>query len=106
MDQVPDWIVLPPMLAAASVVTLWMAGAIYFDVCGGGSRGRVAEMAWVAGVVAVFALWQPTWQPFAALLGTLAVFLVWWFRLKPSHDRRTGTGVWQSCQGPPAMGTR
>ena len=35
----------------------------------------------------LFAAWQPLWQPFAALLGVAALFLVWWLRQKPSHDR-------------------
>ena len=87
MGRLPEWVVLAPMLGAAAVVTVWVAGAIYYDVCGGGARGRAAAAAWVAGAVAAFALWRPTWQPLAALLGATAVFLAWWLRLKPSHDR-------------------
>lgn len=87
MDRLPEWVGLALMLGAAAVVTLWMAGAIYYDVCGGGTRGRAAAAVWVAGAIAAFALWQPTWQPFAALLGVTAGFLAWWLRLKPSHDR-------------------
>jgi hypothetical protein len=47
----------------------------------------VAAAGWVGGVGSLFAFWQPLWQPFAALLGATALFLVWWLRLKPSHDR-------------------
>ena len=54
-------------------------------------RGQVGPVgrrsAWVVGVVALFAAWQPLWQPFAVLLGVAALFLVWWLRQKPSHDR-------------------
>ena len=87
MDRVPEWVVVAPLFAVATAVTLWMAGAIYYDVCGAGRWGRLAALAWVVAVSALFTLWRPLWQPFAALLGALALFLVWWLRLKPSHDR-------------------
>jgi hypothetical protein len=32
-------------------------------------------------------VWQPLWQPFVILLGIAALFLGWWLRQKPSHDR-------------------
>src|SRR6476620_7501806 len=92
MDQIAEWIVLALMLATASAVTLWMAGAIYYDVCGGARWGRWLAVAWVVAVVALFIAWQPLWQPFAVVLGVLALFLVWWSRLKPSHDRE-----WDPC---------
>jgi len=87
MDRVPEWVVFAPVLAVAAAVTLWVAGAIYYDVYGAGRWGRLAAVAWVVGVAALFALWRPPWQPFAALLGATALFLAWWLRLKPSHDR-------------------
>ena len=74
-------------LAGAAVTTLWMAGAIYYDVCGGRKWGRLLALSWVVGVIALFAAWRPVWQPFAVLLGVTAVFLTWWFRQKPSHNR-------------------
>ena len=52
-----------------------------------GGWGRVLAAGWVAGAVVLFAAWQPLWQPFAVLLGVAALFLVWWLRQKPSHDR-------------------
>jgi hypothetical protein len=87
MNRVPEWVVIASLLAAAAAVTLWMAGAIYYDVCGTGRRGRAAAAAWVVGVAVLFALWRPPWQPFAALLGATALFLAWWLRQRPSHDR-------------------
>jgi hypothetical protein len=87
MDRVPEGVVFAAMIAASTAVTLWMAGAIYYDVCGARRPGRLAAIAWVVGVAALFALWRPLWQPFAALLGAATLFLAWWLRLKPSHDR-------------------
>jgi hypothetical protein len=44
-------------------------------------------LAWALGVIAMFAAWRPLWQPIVALLGAEFLFLVWWYRLKPSNDR-------------------
>lgn len=87
MDQMREWIVLALILAVASIVALWMAGAIYYDVCGAGRWGRLVAASWCVGVVVLFVAWQPPWRPLATLLCLTALFLVWWFRLKPRHDR-------------------
>jgi hypothetical protein len=75
------------MLASAAVITLWTAGAIYYDVCDGCKWGRLLALSWTLGVIALFAAWQPIWQPLLALVGFTVVFLAWWLRLKPSHKR-------------------
>jgi hypothetical protein len=87
MGRIPDWIVLVPPLALAAVLTPWIAGAVYYDVCGGRRWAWLPAAGWVVAVVTLFAVWQPIWQVFAALLGVAALFLAWWLRLKPSHDR-------------------
>lgn len=81
------WIIPALVLANAAAITLWMAGAIYYDVCRETSGGRLVAAAWVGGVILLFVAWQPLWQPFTVLLGTAALFLGWWLRQKPSHDR-------------------
>jgi hypothetical protein len=75
------------LLLGCAALIVWTAGAIFFDVCGGARWGRWGALAWTAGVSALFTVWQPLWQPFVALLGAEALFLVWWLRLKPSHNR-------------------
>jgi len=80
------------MLALAAAVTLWIAGAIHYDVCSGSKRGWVLAAAWIGGVIVLFAAWQPLWQSFFVLVGVLVVFLGWWLKLKPSHDRD-----WDPC---------
>jgi hypothetical protein len=82
-----EWIVTVLMLASAAGITLWMAGAIYSDVCRGAKWGRWLAVGWAVGVVSLFAAWQPPWQPFVVLLGALALFLSWWLRQRPSLDR-------------------
>ena len=74
-------------LLACALVAVWMVGAIYFDVCGGARWGRWVALAWAVGVVAMFVVWRPLWQPIVALLGAESLFLAWWFRQKPSNDR-------------------
>ena len=62
-------IITVALLLACAVITVWTAGAIYYDVCGGAKWGRWVALGWVVGVIALFAAWQPLWQPFVALLG-------------------------------------
>jgi hypothetical protein len=87
MSSLPEWILVVLMLATAAAMTLWTAGAIYYDLCGGARWGRLVAVGWVLGVVVLFVSWQPLWQPFIVLLATTALFLVWWFGQKPSQDR-------------------
>jgi hypothetical protein len=68
-------------------VSLWTAGAFYYDVGGGGRRGAVLAVAWLVAVAVLFAAWQPSWQPFVVHLLIFAALLVWWFGQKASHDR-------------------
>jgi hypothetical protein len=41
MGGLTAWIFPALVLASAAAITLWMAGAIYYDVCGGGKWGRL-----------------------------------------------------------------
>jgi hypothetical protein len=93
MVQLLEWTGTLILLATAAVIALWTVGAIYYDLCRGANWGRWLALGWAVGVVALFAVWQPVWQPFVTLLAVTAVFLVWWFRQKPSHDRDWDTSV-------------
>ncbi|HET6574370.1 MAG TPA: patatin-like phospholipase family protein [Fimbriiglobus sp.] len=53
MDRMPEWIAPALMVATAGVVTVWMAGAIYFDLGRGAGRGRLLAAGWAIGVVAL-----------------------------------------------------
>jgi hypothetical protein len=81
------------LLLASAAITLWVAGAIYYDACHGSRRAPWLAVGWAAGVIALFVAWQPLWQPFAVLLSVAALFLGWWLRLKPSHHRDWDAGV-------------
>ncbi|SIO04675.1 protein of unknown function [Singulisphaera sp. GP187] len=74
-------------LLTCGLVAVWMVGAIYFNVCGGARWGRWVALAWAIGVIAMFVVWRPLWQPIVALLGVESLFLAWWYRQKPSTDR-------------------
>jgi hypothetical protein len=75
------------LYVAASVIVLWIAGAIYFDFARATRQGAAIAAAWIALALAAFALWQPAWQPFLLLLGASGLFLRWWFSQQPSHFR-------------------
>jgi hypothetical protein len=87
MGGILEWIGLILILASAAVITLWMAGAIYYDVCHETKWSRLLAAGCVVGVILILAVWQPPWQPFVVLLAFTACFLIWWLRLKPSHNR-------------------
>jgi hypothetical protein len=87
VERIVDWIVSAMMLASAAAITLWTSGAIYYDVCRESKWARLVAFGWAIGVIGLFALWHPIWHPFAVLLLVTAIFLAWWFRLKPSTDR-------------------
>ncbi len=92
MDLILEFI-KDALLLACAVMTIWTVGAIYFDVCGGARWGWWLALGWAIGVTALFAVWQPLWQPFVALLGAESLFLAWWLRQKPSHHHDWAPGV-------------
>jgi hypothetical protein len=87
MGRMLEWIAVALMLATAAGITLWMAGAIYYDVCRVGKGSRWIARGWIVMVLVSFVSWHPVWQPFIALLGIFSLFLIWWLRLRASHDR-------------------
>jgi Domain of unknown function (DUF4105) len=87
MGRIADGVVAALVLTMAAGITLWMGGAIHYDVCRATRWGRLVAAGWLVGVVAMFAVWEPLWWPLAVLVGVLAVFLGWWLRQKPSQDR-------------------
>lgn len=83
------WFLLDSLIYFVAFVTaIWIAGAIYFDVCCASAVGRALAISWVLAVLVVFMLWLPPWKPFMALLTFSIFFLSWWFSQKPSHDRQ------------------
>ncbi|MBA4189431.1 MAG: hypothetical protein C0467_15685 [Planctomycetaceae bacterium] len=93
MDGILEWAVTALVLAAVVPITLWVAGALYFDACGGSRWGRAVTLAWVGCVAAAFVFWDPLWQPLVAFLGVTTAILAWWLRLKPRQDRDWETTV-------------
>ena len=87
MGRMMEWIVSALTIVAAAAATLWVTGAVYYDLCRGTQWGQVVAAGWATGVVVLFVAWQPLWRPFAVLVGVTGLFLVWWLRLKPSHNR-------------------
>ena len=82
-----EWIVSASLIVTATGITLWIIGAVYYDLCHGTRWGPVAAISWASFVAVLFAVWQPLWQPFVVLLVCSGLFLGWWLRLKPSHNR-------------------
>ena len=75
------------MFSAASLMVMWMAGAIFYDVGHGSMAGGVLAIAWIGLSLGGLIFWHPAWKPFLALLLFFAFFLRWWFAQQPSHHR-------------------
>lgn len=87
MSFLDHWLTVSLLLAVTTVVSLWTAGAIYFDLGDRvGFRWPLA-LGWLAVVVALFVFWQPVWQPFLVFLAAFAGFFGWWLTIKPSQHR-------------------
>ena len=76
-----------PLYLLSAVIVAWIAGALFYDVGRGAAVGALLGVVWITLVVTCFVRWSPAWKPFATLVAFLAVFLIWWFSQKPSHDR-------------------
>src|SRR5262245_25828838 len=87
MGDLLDWIGAACMFASAALIAIWVAGAMYYDLADEARWGAWLGLVWIVGVVVLFAVWEPLWQSWLVLLGVAALFLVWWFAQKPSHDR-------------------
>jgi hypothetical protein len=75
------------IFVVASLIVLWVAGAILFDVGRATWQGVVLALAWMLSALAAFAVWQPAWKPFLLLLLLGGLFMCWWFSQRPSHSR-------------------
>ena len=83
-----DWLLLTCLICfVSSVIVIWTAGDIFFDVGRASTVGGVLAAAWVILVLGTFAFWQPLWKPFVILLLFSTLFLRWWFSQQPSHRR-------------------
>jgi len=66
----------------------WVAGALYFDLGGGGRRGQALAAAWMVAAGVAWWQWPRRLWPLACLWAACGGIVVWWLRLRPSHDRR------------------
>ncbi len=76
----------------SSLIVLWLAGALFYDVCRASRAGQLIVVVWLAVAIGTFILWVPAWKPFLALLIFFGVFLWWWFSQEPSHHRDWAPG--------------
>ncbi|MCE9562819.1 MAG: DUF4105 domain-containing protein [Planctomycetes bacterium] len=86
-DVVEEWMLSGLMLAISASFTLWITGAIYFDVAHGHRWGKPLSLLWIIGVVSLLVVWQPLWQPFAVVVSVSLLFIGLWLLQKPRHDR-------------------
>ena len=82
MQILLDWIVLALALTVAGTIALWMAGAIYFDVCNATKVGKTLAFAWIIGVVAIIA-WRRGRLGAWALVALTAIELGTLYHLGP-----------------------
>jgi hypothetical protein len=71
----------------STIMVLWTAGAMFYDVARASFVGWVMSIGWILAAALAFLFWQPPQVPFVVLLGVFSAFLFWWFRQRPSHER-------------------
>jgi len=82
-------ILLTSLLVVVTIVAIsWMAGALYYDVAGGGKWAKWPAMGWVVFSATAFIVWQPAWKPAVSLLVVFTLFVVWWLSQRPSNERQ------------------
>ena len=87
MEPLVDAVLRGLIYLTSAIIVLWMAGALYFDVGRACFIGWVMSVAWILAAALAFLFWQPPQVPFAGLLVAFTLFLFWWFRQRPSHER-------------------
>ncbi len=87
MEPLVDAVLRGLIYLTSTIIVLWMAGAIYFDVGRASFIGWVMSVAWILVAAPAFLFWQPPQVPFVVLLVIFTLFLLWWFRQRPSHER-------------------
>ncbi len=88
MDINLNWLLIDCLIyLVASVVVVWTAGAIFYDVGRATWFGGVLAAVWIVCALAAFLHWQPAWKPFFLLLLLSGFFFWWWFSQQPSQQR-------------------
>ena len=83
-----EWPVLYILIFSVGfVITIWTAGAIYYDAGGATWWGAILAITWSAIALLALWYWQPAWKPLLVLVIATAFFLWWWFSQQPSGDR-------------------
>lgn len=93
MNPVAELALNGAMAMAATACGLWVAGALYFDVCRASRLGRWVAGAWLLAASLLLVFWHPLWQPAALILAATTVLFAWWLGLEPSNDRVWETSV-------------
>ena len=70
-----------------AVITLWVAGALYFDTAQSAWWGWLLVLVWLSGVIALFAWTAQLSQALFVLFVLFAAYFWWWRKLQPSHNR-------------------
>lgn len=74
-------------LAPTLLVVLWVAGAIYYDLCNASRIGLALMLSWMVIVALALLFWHPIWMPGVAVWVVGFVTYFWWSSLKPKQDR-------------------
>ncbi len=87
MEPLVDAVLRVLIYLVSAIIVLWTAGAVFFDVGRATVIGWVMSIAWILVAALAFLFWQPPQVPFAVLLVVFTLFVFWWFRQRPTHER-------------------
>lgn len=69
------------------MISLWSAGALYFDAGKQSKWGVLFAVAWSLAVFAIFIFITPISYALLGFGGLFGLLLIWWFSQRPSNDR-------------------
>ncbi len=72
---------------AVMLIAVWIAGALYYDLCQARWYGWLCVAGWIVIVVALVVACPGRTSLLLSMAGILAVTLAWWFSIRPSQQR-------------------
>lgn len=80
------------------VISIWLCGALFYDVAQGSKWGWLGITLWVTSVITSVTLLKPVYLSVLAITVAFLLFLAWWLSQRPSNDRNWEPNFSKPCR--------